>query len=155
MTADRQLDGISECSADYSVLYFSCGSTVSCREEQPWFSSTVSCLSSSLATVSLTNRHSITHACLSPMNLTNTFQSPKKRNCCHMSYKDALVDQRLLSSPSKKIVYPFIKERILVQVVGPCCYKLRSFDAIKEETKLLASYSKPPFHRHFSRWRIR
>ena len=36
LTADRQLDGISECSAaGYYVSYFSCGSTVSCREEQP------------------------------------------------------------------------------------------------------------------------
>ena len=68
-----------------------------------------------------------------------------------MSYKDALVDQGLLSRPSKKIVFHFTKERILVQVGGPCCYKLRFFDAIKEETKLLVTYSKPPFHRHFSR----
>ena len=153
MTADRQLDGISECSADYSVSYFSCGSTVSCREEQPWFSLTVSCLSSSSAPVSLTNRHSITHACISPMYLRNTFQPPKKRKL--LSYKDALVDQGLLSRPIKKIVSYFTKKRILVQVGGPCCYKLRFFDAIKEETKLLVTYSKPPFHRHFSRWRKR
>ena len=153
MTADRQLDGISECSADYSVSYFSCGSTVSCREEQPWFSSTVSCLSSSSAPVSLTNRHSITHACISPMYLRNTFQSPKKRKL--LSYKDALVDQGLLSRPIKKIVSYFTKKRILVQVGGPWCYKLRFFDAIKEETKPLVTYSKPPFYRHFSRWRKR
>ena len=84
MTADRQLDGISECSADYSVWYFFCGSTVLCREEQPCSSSTVSCLSSSSATVSLTNRHSITHECISPMYLRNTFESSKKGNCCHI-----------------------------------------------------------------------
>ena len=35
LTADRQLGGISECSADYSVSCFSCGSNVSSREEQP------------------------------------------------------------------------------------------------------------------------
>ena len=87
MTADRQLDGISECSADYSVSYFFCGSTVSFREEQPRVSSTVSCFSSPSATVSLTNRHSITDACISPMYLRNTFQPPKKRKL--LSYKDA------------------------------------------------------------------
>ena len=153
MTADRQLDGISECSADYSVSYFSCGSTVSCREEQPWFSSTVSCLSSSSAPVSLTNRNSITHACISPKYLRYTFQAPKKRKL--LSYIDALVDRVLLNRPSKEIVPYFSKKRILVQVGGPCCYKLRFLDAIKEETKVLVNYSKPPFHRHFSRWRKR
>ena len=61
------------------------------------------------------------------------------------------VDQGLLSRPSKKIVFHFTKKQILVQVGGPCCYKLRFFDAIKEETKLLVTCSKPPFHRHFSR----
>ena len=100
MTADRQLDGISKCSADYSVLYFSCGSNVSCREEQPWFSSTIICLSSSSAPVSLTNRHSMTHTCISPMYLRNTFQSPKKRKS--LLFKDALVEQGLLRRPIKK-----------------------------------------------------
>ena len=149
MTADRQLDGISECSADYSVSYLSCGSTISCREEQPWSSSTVSCLSSSLAPVSLTNRRCITHAYISPKYLRNTFHPPKKRKL--LSYIDALVDRVLLSRHSKKIVPYFTKKRILVQVGGPCCYKLRFLDALKEETKLLVNYSKPPFHRHFSR----
>ena len=107
------------------------------------------CKSSSSATVSVTNRHSITHACISPMYLRNTFQSPKRRKL--LSNKDALVDQGLLSRPSKKIVSYFTKKRILVQVGGPCCYKLRFFDAIKEETKLLVTYSKPPLYRHFSR----
>ena len=64
------------------------------------------------------------------MHLTNTFQSPKKRKL--VSYKDALVDQGHLSRPSKKIVSYFTKKRILVQVGGPCYYKLRFFDAIKE-----------------------
>ena len=128
-------------------------STVSCREEQPWFSSTVSCLSSSSAPVSLTNRNSITHACISPKYLRYTFQAPKKRKL--LSYIDALVDRVLLNRPSKEIVPYFSKKRILVQVGGPCCYKLRFLDAIKEETKVLVNYSKPPFHRHFSRWRKR
>ena len=35
MTADRELDGISGCSAYYAVSNFSCGSNVLCREEQP------------------------------------------------------------------------------------------------------------------------
>ena len=130
-------------SRNVQLSYFSCGSNVSCHEEQQWFSSTVICLSSSSAPVSLTNRHSITHACISSMYLRNTFQSPKKRKL--LSYKDALVDL------ANKIVPCFTKKRILVQVGGPCCYKLRFFDAIKEETKLLVTYSKLLFHLHFSR----
>ena len=41
-------------------------SNVSRSEEQPWFSSTVTCLSSSSAPVSFTDSHSTTTTCISP-----------------------------------------------------------------------------------------
>ena len=40
---------------------------------------------------------------------------------------------------------------VLTRPIGPCCYKLRAFDVIKEETKLSVTHFKPIFHLYWSR----
>ena len=44
--------------------------------------------------------------------------NPRRKGNYMLTYKDALVDQGLLSRPSKKIVSFFTKKRILEQVGG-------------------------------------